>query len=78
VAVWAVPQRTSEPSISGRSAHRNAPIPFGATRPYQVDYRDGAAAFYPDPPWSRFNVSNGFLVAWGGGVRAPARFVDLW
>jgi len=61
-----VAPQTGELSISARSAQLNAPIPLGATRPYQVYYRDGAAGFCPDPPGSSFNVSNGFLVAWGG------------
>ncbi|MFN0007469.1 MAG: hypothetical protein ACKVXR_06130, partial [Planctomycetota bacterium] len=56
----------AELSISARCAQLNAPIPLGATRPYQVYYRDGTPAFCPDPPGSSFNVSNGFLVAWGG------------
>ncbi|MFN0007470.1 MAG: TolB family protein [Planctomycetota bacterium] len=61
-----VAPQMGDPSISARSAQLNAPIPLGATRPYQVYYRDGAQGFCPDPPGSTFNVSNGFLVAWGG------------
>jgi Tol biopolymer transport system component len=53
-------------SISVRSAQLNAPIPLGSTRPYQVYYRDGVAGFCPGPSGSSFNMSNGFLVAWGG------------
>ena len=53
-------------SISARSAQLSAPIPLGATLPYQVYYRDEAAGFCPSPQGSTFNVSNGFLVAWGG------------
>jgi len=56
----------AELSISARSAQLNAPIPLGATRPYQVYYRDGAANFCAPRMGSSFNVSNGFLVAWGG------------
>jgi WD40-like Beta Propeller Repeat len=61
----AVAPQGGDPSISARSAQMNAPIPLGATRPYQVYYRDGAAGFCPDPTGSSFNVSNGFLVVWG-------------
>ena len=52
-------------SVSARSAFLNATIPLGATREYQVYYRDNAA-FCDSPQGSNFNVSNGILVAWGG------------
>ncbi|MFN0007472.1 MAG: TolB family protein [Planctomycetota bacterium] len=52
-------------SISARSAQLSDPIPLGSTRPYQVYYRDGTAGFCPGPSGGSFNMSNGFLVAWG-------------
>jgi hypothetical protein len=52
-------------SVSARSAFLNATIPLGATREYQVYYRDNGA-FCDAPQGSNFNVSNGILVAWGG------------
>jgi hypothetical protein len=66
VAGVVVAPQGAELSITARSAQLNAAIPLGATRPYQVYYRDGTPAFCPEPPGSTFNVSNGLLVAWGG------------
>jgi len=53
-------------SISARSAQMGAPIPLGATLPYQVFYRDDVAGFCPSPQGASFNLSSGLLVAWGG------------
>ena len=50
-----------EPSITARSAALGDPIPAGATRWYQVYYRD------PDPtfcPTATFNVTNAVRIGW--------------
>jgi hypothetical protein len=56
--------RAGEPSISARSAALGDAIPPGATRYYQVYYRDSVASFCPAPQGSTFNVSNGLAVEW--------------
>lgn len=48
-------------SISARSAALGDAIPFGASRYYQVYYRDPNLVFCP----GGFNVSNAVAVAWG-------------
>jgi len=53
-----------EPSIRARSAALGDTIPAGATRAYQVYYRDPDPAFCPTPPGGTFNVSNGLLLVW--------------
>jgi Tol biopolymer transport system component len=58
--VVAVPQ-SGDPSISTRSATLGHPIPLGATRAYQVYYRDPNLAFCP----GGFNVSGAIAIAWG-------------
>ena len=50
-----------DPSISARSATLGDTIPLGATRIYQVYYRDSNLGFCP----GGFNVTNALLVAWG-------------
>ena len=50
---------------SARSAAMGATIPLGATRLYQVYYRDNSGTFCPDPPGNTFNVSNALSVIWG-------------
>jgi Tol biopolymer transport system component len=62
--VLAVP-RGPDPSLSSRSAERGDTIPLGATRNYQVDYRDPSPTFCPGPPGGAFNVSNAIAIAWG-------------
>jgi Tol biopolymer transport system component len=57
--------QAGDPSVSARSAALGAPIPLGASRIYQVYYRDPSASFCPAPLGSTFNVSNGIAVAWG-------------
>ncbi|HEV8114283.1 MAG TPA: hypothetical protein VGR31_16040 [Planctomycetota bacterium] len=52
-------------SISARSAAIGAPIPAGASRLYQVYYRDPSSSFCPNPPGSTFNVSNAVAIVWG-------------
>ena len=54
----------SEPSISQRSAALGDVIPPGATRFYQVYYRDPDASFCPAPAGNTWNVSNGARVRW--------------
>jgi hypothetical protein len=56
--------QAGEPSISARSAALGDTIPPGATRYYQVYYRDALASFCPAPQGSTFNVSNGLAVEW--------------
>ncbi|MBI5364752.1 MAG: alpha/beta hydrolase [Planctomycetes bacterium] len=53
-----------DPSIQDRSAQRGAPIPPGATRHYQVYYRNSAAAFCPAPLGGTFNATNAVSVVW--------------
>ena len=51
----------SDPSVRSRSAALGDVIPPGATRYYQVAYRD------PDPsfcPGGLFNVTNGYWITW--------------
>jgi hypothetical protein len=57
--------QAGDPSVSARSAALGDPIPMGATRNYQVFYRDPNASFCPDPTGSTFNVSNAIAVVWG-------------
>lgn len=53
-----------DPSITQRSAALNDPIAAGTSRHYQVHYRDGAAAFCPNPPGSTFNTTNAKSILW--------------
>jgi Tol biopolymer transport system component len=52
------------PSISSRSSALGDTIPTGATRHYQVYYRDASPSFCPPPAGSTFNISNGVSVTW--------------
>lgn len=54
-----------EPRVSARSAALGDPIPLGATRGYQVYYRDPNLTFCPATQGDTFNVSNAIAVAWG-------------
>jgi hypothetical protein len=56
---------TGDPSVSVRSAAQGDTIPAGATRIYQVYYRDPSASFCPAPVGNTFNVSNAVAVVWG-------------
>jgi hypothetical protein len=53
-----------ELSISAQSAALGDTIASGATRYYQVYYRDDAATFCPPPAGSTWNVSSGLAVTW--------------
>jgi hypothetical protein len=57
--------QSGDPSVSARSAALGDPIPLGATREYQVYYRDSNASFCPNPQGGSFNVSNAIAIAWG-------------
>ncbi len=54
-----------DPPISARSAAMGAPIPVGATRYYQVYYRDPNQGFCPPPTGGTFNISNAVAILWG-------------
>jgi Tol biopolymer transport system component len=54
-----------DPSVSARSTALGDPIPLGASRLYQVYYRDPSTTFCPEPLGYTFNVSNAVFVAWG-------------
>ena len=51
-------------SIRARSAAAGDTIPPGATRYYQVYYRDAVIAFCPNPPGNTWNVTNGVEIVW--------------
>ncbi len=55
----------ADPSVSVQSAALGDPLSFGATRTYQVFYRDPNPVFCPDPPGGTFNVSNAIGIVWG-------------
>jgi hypothetical protein len=50
--------------VTARSAAIGDPIAPGATRLYQVYYRDPAPGFCPTPPGNTFNVSSGHRIVW--------------
>jgi hypothetical protein len=54
-----------DPSISARSAALGDPIPLGATRVYQIYYRDPSPTFCPSPPGDTFNSTNAIGLVWG-------------
>jgi Tol biopolymer transport system component len=54
-----------DPTISARSAALGDTIPIGATRIYQVYYRDPDPVFCPGPTGNTFNVSGAVAIAWG-------------
>ena len=58
--VMTAPQ-TGDASISARSSALGDTIPLGATRIYQVYYRDANLTFCP----GAFNVTNAIAIAWG-------------
>lgn len=56
--------QAGDPSISVQSAILGDPIPNGATRYYQVYYRDSNLGFCAAPQGDSFNASNGMIVVW--------------
>ncbi len=54
----------SESRVSERSASLGDPIPMGATRYYQVAYRDPSPAFCPPPQGGTWNVTSGVAIVW--------------
>jgi glucose/arabinose dehydrogenase len=54
----------AERSITARSAALGDAIPPGATRHYQVYYRDPSSTFCPNPPGDTWNVSDGLHITW--------------
>jgi Tol biopolymer transport system component len=54
-----------DPAISARSAALGDPILAGATRFYQVYYRDSEPWFCSAPAGNTWNVSSGLSVQWG-------------
>jgi hypothetical protein len=55
----------AETPVAARSAALGDPIPLGATRHYQVYYRDTNPGFCQPPAGSTFNVSNAMAIPWG-------------
>ena len=55
----------ADASVSARSTAIGDVIQLGATRVYQVYYRDPSATFCPTPSGSTFNISNAIAIAWG-------------
>jgi hypothetical protein len=53
-----------DPSITARSAALGDAIAPGATRHYQVYYRDPDLAFCPSPPGNSWNASNALSITW--------------
>jgi hypothetical protein len=53
-----------ELTISARSAALGDPLAAGATRYYQVYYRDPVASFCPNPPGNSWNISSALSVVW--------------
>ena len=53
-----------DPSITAQSALLGDPLAPGATRVYQVYYRDPNLAFCPAPQGNSFNVGNALRVTW--------------
>jgi hypothetical protein len=51
--------------VSARSSALGDTIPVGATRVYQVYYRDSNLGFCPSPMGSSFNVSSALSIQWG-------------
>lgn len=62
--VVSVPQGP-DPSISVMSATLGDSITQGATRVYQMYYRDPNTSYCPAPTGGTFNISAGLLVTWG-------------
>ena len=56
--------QAGDPSISARSAALGDVIASGATRYYQVYYRDPVQGFCAAPQGNNWNVSSGVSVLW--------------
>jgi hypothetical protein len=56
--------RSSDPSITSRSATLGDPILPGQPRYYQVYYRDGFANWCPPPQGSSYNATNAVQIVW--------------
>jgi hypothetical protein len=63
LGVATAPQ-ANEPRISARSAALGDAIPLGATRVYQVLYRDPSPTFCPSPTGGTWNLTSGIAIAW--------------
>ncbi len=59
-----VPQG-ADASISARSSSLGDPLSYGASRVYQVYYRDSNSSWCPSPVGGAFNASNAIAIAWG-------------
>jgi len=55
---------SGDPSITAQSAALGDPIPSGATRYYQVYYRDPDLAFCAAPAGATWNVSSAVAITW--------------
>jgi Tol biopolymer transport system component len=58
-----VPQGV-DPTISARSATLGDPISMGATRNYQVYYRDPDPSYCPSPQGGTYNITNSVSAVW--------------
>jgi hypothetical protein len=63
-SVFAPDAAAGESPITQRSALLGDPIPAGATRHYQVYYRDPDPSFCPAPPGNTWNVSSALTIPW--------------
>jgi Tol biopolymer transport system component len=64
VAGTIVAPQGADPTISARSATLGDPIPVGATRSYQVYYRDPDPSFCPSPQGGTYNITNSLSAVW--------------
>lgn len=60
-----VAPQAGDASVSTRAAQLGHEIPMGATRVYQVLYRDPEAAFCPAPAGGSWNLSPALVLVWG-------------
>jgi hypothetical protein len=57
--------QAGDPSVSAASAAHGDAIEAGATRVYQIYYRDPNPTWCPSPPGSTFNASSAVAISWG-------------